>query len=291
MDSMIDDSKRSELPGELPNTASHSTEPNDGLKRTPRRIKLTQLIVDQLRPPRTGRSIVWDKEMPGFGVRLYAAQRGRPSHKAYIVTYRVYGERVMQTVADCAKAKLGEAKERAAQIRQKARDGIDPRKESGQRPVPARDGSDKFGTVVERYFSEYADQKLQPQTLGVRRSIFKCQLIPAWEKRRLCDISREDIKILLRNAGNSYSAGHANNIHTAIKSFFYWLVYEDDRKLLTSDPTVRIKRPSERSERERLLTDDEIRLFWRACDQEGYPHGWHYQLLLLTGQGLVKSAS
>jgi integrase len=265
-------------------TAARWAERENPLKRPPRRTKLTQLAVDQLKAPRTGRYIVWDKEMPGFGVRLYAAQRGRPSRKTYIVTYRVHGESVMQAVADCASTKLGEAKEKAGQIRQKARDGIDPRTESGQRPAPARDGGDKFGTVAERYFSEYADQRLQPQTLGVRRSLFKCHLLPAWEKRRVCDIGREDIKLLLKNAGNSHSAGHANNIHTAIKSFFYWLVYEDDRKLLTTDPTIRVKPPRERSERERLLTDDEICLFWRACDQEGYPHGWLYQLLLLTGQ-------
>src|SRR5262249_51679630 len=207
------------------------------------------------------RDIVWDREMAGFGVRLSAAQRGRPSHKVYIVTYRVNGERVMQTVADCASTKLGEAKERAGQIRQKARDGIDPRKAPGPRPTPARDGSDRFDAAVKRYFDEFAERKLQPRTLGARRSIFKCQLLPAWEKKRLCDITREDIKALLKDAGNSYSGGHANNIHTAIKSFFFWVVYEDNRKLLTTDPTVRIKPPRERSERERVLTDDEIRLF------------------------------
>ena len=265
-------------------TAAQRAERENGLKRTPRRIKLTRLAVDQLKPPKTGRATVWDKEMPGFGVRLYAAQRGRPSHKTYIVTYRVHGERVMQTVADCASAKLGEAKEKAGQIRQKARDGIDPRRESGQRPVSARDGSNKFGAVVERYFSEYAEQKLQPQTLGVRRSIFKCHLPPTWEKRPLRNITREDVKALLKHVGDSYSAGLANNIHTAIKSFFIWVVYEDDRKLLTTDPTIRIKPPRERSERERLLNDGEIRMFWKACDHEGYPHGWHHQLLLLTGQ-------
>jgi integrase len=288
MDRVIDESNQGELAGKLLNTASERAERHNRLKQQPRRIKLTQLIVDRLQPPRTGREIVWDKEMPGFGVRLYAAQRGRPAHRAYIVTYRVHGERVMQTVADCASAKLGEAKERAGQIRQKARDGIDPRRERGKRPAPAQAGDDKFGIVVERYFDEYAEQKLQPNTLVGRGSIFKRQLLPIWAKRRLCEITREDIKALLKKAGSSYSAAHANNIHTAIKSFFCWVVYEDERKLLLEDPTVRIRVPRERSERERLLSDDEIRLFWRGCDQEGYPYGWVYQILLLTGQRPVE---
>jgi integrase len=36
--------------------------------------------------------------------------------------------------------------------------------------------------------------------------------------------------------------------------------------------------------RERKLTDDELRVFWKACDQLGQPFGPLFQLLLLTGQ-------
>jgi integrase len=57
-------------------------------------------------------------------------------------------------------------------------------------------------------------------------------------------------------------------------------------EVLRASQIRHIRPPHERSHRhtKRLLSDDEIRLFWRACDQEGYPYGWLYQLLLLTGQ-------
>ena len=36
--------------------------------------------------------------------------------------------------------------------------------------------------------------------------------------------------------------------------------------------------------RDRVLSDDEVRWFWKAADEQGYPFGAIYKLLLLTGQ-------
>jgi hypothetical protein len=33
-------------------------------------IRLTQVAVDKLKPPRTGRKIFWDNLLPGFGLRI-----------------------------------------------------------------------------------------------------------------------------------------------------------------------------------------------------------------------------
>lgn len=57
---------------------------------------------------------------------------------------------------------------------------------------------------------------------------------------------------------------------------------DDDGELLPVDPTARMQQPCGPSERERFLKPHEIRLFWRACNDEGYPHGRRYQLQLLT---------
>lgn len=40
--------------------------------------------------------------------------------------------------------------------------------------------------------------------------------------------------------------------------------------------------------RDRWLTDDEIKSFWRGCEAEGYPFEQFGKLLLLTGQRLRK---
>lgn len=39
--------------------------------------------------------------------------------------------------------------------------------------------------------------------------------------------------------------------------------------------------------RTRVLTNNEIRVFWDACGRLGYPYGLLFQMLLLTGQRLT----
>jgi integrase len=54
--------------------------------------------------------------------------------------------------------------------------------------------------------------------------------------------------------------------------------------LLDENPCTGIKMPFRYGERERWLSADEIRWFWQAAGEEGYPVGTIARLLLLTGQ-------
>jgi integrase len=45
-----------------------------------------------------------------------------------------------------------------------------------------------------------------------------------------------------------------------------------------------LKAPTAETARDRALTDDEVRLFWAACDKLGWPFGPMFKLLLLTAQ-------
>jgi integrase len=45
-----------------------------------------------------------------------------------------------------------------------------------------------------------------------------------------------------------------------------------------------LKKPTVETDRERVLTDDELRWFWAACGEIGWPFGPIFQLLLLTLQ-------
>src|SRR5437868_13061268 len=90
------------------------------------RKKLTEITVKQLRAPAEGRRIVWDTEERGFGIRIAAALPGCPAHSVYVVTYRLNGRRVMETIGDVDKIKVADARKRARRSRAFARDGKDP---------------------------------------------------------------------------------------------------------------------------------------------------------------------
>jgi len=65
------------------------------------------------------------------------------------------------------------------------------------------------------------------------------------------------------------------------RALFNWAV-EKDR--LPASPLARMRPPTKERTRDRVLSDNEIRWFWEACDEIGWPFGPLFKLLLLTAQ-------
>ena len=59
---------------------------------------------------------------------------------------------------------------------------------------------------------------------------------------------------------------------------------------LNVSPARDVKARGKANERDRILSDDEIAIFWRVCDAIGYPYGKIGQLLLLTATRLCETA-
>jgi integrase len=78
--------------------------------------------------------------------------------------------------------------------------------------------------------------------------------------------------------------GHARNIFGHVRAFFNWAV---EHGLVEASPADRV-RPvrliGPKNPRQRVLTDGELQVFWRAAESMPYPYGPMYQMLLLTGQ-------
>jgi integrase len=79
------------------------------------------------------------------------------------------------------------------------------------------------------------------------------------------------------------SLSEASAVLRHLRSCFRWAAAVD---LVDRDPTFGIPDPlTKKGERERVLSDVEIKALWRVCEQIGYPYGRRIvQLLLLTGQ-------
>src|SRR5262249_35009263 len=67
----------------------------------------------------------------------------------------------------------------------------------------------------------------------------------------------------------------------AIRKLCNWAVSRD---ILQSSPCAGVAAPSPEKSRDRVLTDDELRLVWLAADADGWPFGPMLKLLILTGQ-------
>ena len=105
------------------------------------------------------------------------------------------------------------------------------------------------------------------------------ELLPAWSDRPIASITRAEVKALLR-AKAQVAPIAANRLASLISKLFNWAL---DEEIVTASPAVRLKR-TEEHERERSLSEDEIRVLWPALDRIGYPFGHALKLLLVAGQ-------
>jgi integrase len=73
----------------------------------------------------------------------------------------------------------------------------------------------------------------------------------------------------------------SNHTLAYLRAMLNWAV---DYDLIDANPANGFKMPAPLVERDRTLSDEEIRLFWCGCDGVGWPFGPLFQLLLLTAQ-------
>jgi integrase len=62
---------------------------------------------------------------------------------------------------------------------------------------------------------------------------------------------------------------------------FAWAVSRD---IIAASPCAGVKPPAAETSRDRVLSDDELKTVWRACDKVGWPFGPMVKLLALTAQ-------
>ena len=245
-------------------------------------IRLTKLAVDKLAAPQSGRTIFWDRHLPGFGLRVTAK-----GTKSWVAMYRVHGKSVMETLGTVARVStIEEARSRARASMAKAEAGGNPVAE--KKVETARQTAN---TVVARYLA-HCDRTLKPKTAREWRRIFEHDVLPQWGERPLADIDKGDVLALVndkagrrerkrKGADADGAVVQAGKMLTRLRTFFGWATAND---LVQADPTAGVRRPAKEAVRDRVLSDDELRLFWNATGQLGNPFAPLFRLMLLTAQ-------
>ena len=104
-------------------------------------------------------------------------------------------------------------------------------------------------------------------------------LLPHWSDLPIASIKRADVKDVIREKSGVAPIA-ANRLTSLISKIFAWALKEDK---IEASPAVGLERNAE-AERERSLTEDEIRVLWPALTEIGYPFGHALKFLLVTGQ-------
>jgi integrase len=242
--------------------------------REPRRGSLTQLAIERLKEP----GIHWDTHLPGFGIRI--TPKGK---KSWVCFYRVSRRAVIETLGTVAMIpKVEDARNMARQSQLTARTGINPVqvKRDKQELESLKDLS-RFKSVVDTYFKRRVSDRQKTATMRETMRIFEKEFLPKWGDHHVAAILSKDIRRLLDEIVERGSPASANAALRNLKAFYRWAVRNE---FLDKNPAINVDAPITIKSRDRILTDEEIVLFWSACESLGWPYGSLFKILLLTGQ-------
>ncbi|WP_038968037.1 tyrosine-type recombinase/integrase [Bradyrhizobium diazoefficiens] len=241
------------------------------LKISDDRIRFTDTYVRRLSLP-AGKSdhIAWDPDLPGFGVRL------RTGKVSYVVQYRVGIEQRRKSLGDVRKVTLedarGIARKRFAQVEL----GIDPDAEEEKRRTEQAADVRTFEKVVELYL-EAQKPRVRPNTYIAEERYLRRHCQPL-QKKPVSKVSFEEIASLLRSLVRDHGPTSAARARGALLAFFSWCMRQG---LAKANPVIGTENPIRGKEpRDRVLTDDEIRIIWCNCLDDDF--GKIVRLLLLT---------
>ena len=142
--------------------------------------------------------------------------------------------------------------------------------------------------VAREYLERQVKRNTAESTFKETARILEQDVIPEWGKRPIGSILRRDVSALIDKKAASGAEVQANRILARLRTLFGWAV-EKDR--IPGNPCDGLRPPTKEKSRDRVLGEDEIRIFWCAADELDWPFGPLFKLLLLTAQRRDEVAS
>lgn len=102
-----------------------------------------------------------------------------------------------------------------------------------------------------------------------------------WADRDIQSIHKCDVRELVEKISDSRREVTANRVLAHLSAFFNWAARRD---VIEANPASNVARAVKEVGRERFLSEEEIKLFWKACDRISQPFGVLFKVMLLTGQ-------
>jgi integrase len=233
-------------------------------------VKLTQKSIIGLDLP-AGKldHVVFDEDLPGFGLRLRSSGR-----KVWIIQFRANGRQRRITLGDARKVDAEQARRAAKRHFGAVALGSDPQADKVKAALLAKR---TLGSIADRYL-EFKKPMLRT---GTYKAI-ECYLAQHWEPLRklpVHQIERGDVATQLGEIAKRHGPVSADRARSALSAVFAWAMGEG---LASANPVIGTNRPTVPQPRDRVLSDEEIAAIWRACQDDDYCR--IVRLLLLTGQ-------
>lgn len=211
------------------------------------KASFTARWVDSVPLPATGQVDYFDEKTSGFGLRV--SQGGR---KTWFAMYRHNGRLRRMTIGTYPSLGLADAREKAKELLHLAAKGEDPATEKQvNRSAPT------FGEMAQDYIEMYAKQRKRSWQEDQR--ILDYDLLPRWKNCKAHDIKRRDVIALLDSIVQRAPI-QANRTLALLRKMYNWAISRD---LVEANPCAQVKMPAKENRKDRVLKEEEIRIFWQ----------------------------
>jgi integrase len=222
-----------------------------------------------------------DTEVPGLRCRVM------PSGERTFVLLARYsrdGNPTRRALGTYPVLSLAAARDKAIAWKRQLAAGVDPAAdEERRRREEERKRQNSFASVAAQFIAHIYRQKLR--TAAMMEHDLRKTFVAEWGGQSITEITSDDVKRIIRRAVDRGAKYQAHSDFTLIRRVFNWSLGTDDHGL-QSNPCDRLS-PTDligvREPRDRVLSDTELRAFWRSAERMNYPHGPLYKLLVLTG--------
>ncbi|MBQ0824255.1 integrase arm-type DNA-binding domain-containing protein [Microvirga sp. HBU67558] len=238
------------------------------------RKALTNAFVRSVAAPVTGRTDITDDRCEGLALRITAA-----GVKSWCFRFRDprTGKDARSTIGRYPDLSLAQARARASDLRREVASGSNPVEKKYRERQEAQ--TKTFAALAERYLQEHACRFKRSAAADERN--LRLHVLPRWADRRFDEIQRRDVIALCEGMVAAGTATNANRVQALISSIFSFAV---DADLVGANPCSRLRKRGLENIGRRVLTDDEIHLFWYGIVQRpvSRPVGLALRIALLT---------
>jgi integrase len=238
---------------------------------------LTDLLIKKLPLPEKRREIP-DGKVPG----LFLIHQPSGTRSWAFRYHLLGGATAKLTIGPYPAVSVAAARRRAEEARGEVAAGRDPASLKQASRAAAKAEREVEVDLVERVVEQFIERHAKPNTRDWRETerILVREVIVRWKGRRLSHITRAHVHEMLDQIIDRGARIRANRVFAQFRKMCRWAI---SRGIIDRNPCEGLSAPSQETSRDRVLTDDEIRLVWGACERLGWPFGPIVLLLLLTG--------
>jgi len=234
--------------------------------------KLDPRAVARLKPHATDYD-VWDSLEPGLGVHVFPSGAMSWTFRYRNPSGRQRRLRIGSVGGDGA-VSLADAREAARTARREVELGRDP-----QEAKVERREADTVGQFAETYIERHA--KVHKKSWQHDQRMLDADVLPTWRHRAMREITKRDVRALIDAIVDRGALSQALHVYRLLGKFFQFATQLD----VVEHNIVRdVPKPSKTRIRERVLTPDEIRVFWTFTETLDPLERAIWRLRLLTGQ-------